>query len=141
MTDTRHDKLNTETTTERVNDEEIVTTVREYDTGKPTDANTGTPPLKREITRVKRKTDTGRQAKTTEQSTERHGEATGQVDKRQTGKTNLRQQNQQQDDTTARVNTSEKRGLNAMQRVLCTLGGLFTSGVLVWLGWKFKQRL
>lgn len=46
----RHEQTDTETTTELSSNEEVTTTVREYDTEKPTDPVTGTPPLKREIT-------------------------------------------------------------------------------------------
>ncbi len=140
-TDTRHDKIGTETTTEQVSNEEVVTIMREYDTDKLTDTSTGTPPLKREISQTRRKTDAGRQARTTGQATDQHRKIAGQVNKQQTDKTNLQQQNQQQDDTSARVNTGEKRGLNTMQQLLCTLGGLFILGALVWLGWKFKRHL
>lgn len=138
---TRYDKFNTETTIERASDEEIVTTMREFDTSKPIDAITGTPPIKREFTRAKRKVDTGRQVETSGLVTNDKRQANGQTNKQQTNKTNLQQQNQQQDDTSARVNTGEKRGLNTMQQLLCTLGGLFIFGALVWLGWKFKRHL
>lgn len=138
-TETRHDKLNTETTTEQASDEEIVTTVREYDTDKPTDANTGTPPLKREVTQTRRKADAGRQTQTTGQTTDQRREEAGQVNKQQTDKTVLQENSQQQEDTATRADTTEKRGLNTWQRVLCTLGGLVILGALVWLGWKLKR--
>ena len=53
----RHEQTDTETTTELTSNEEVTTTVREYDTDKPTDPVTGTPPLKRETTQTRRKTD------------------------------------------------------------------------------------
>lgn len=139
--DVRHDALNTSTTTEQVSDEEVVTTVREYDTDKPTDAATGTPPLKREITQSRRKADAGRQTQTTGQTTDQQRETAGQVNKQQTDKTALQENSQQQDNAAAQVETTEKRGLNTWQRVLCTLGGLVILGALVWLGWKLKRLL
>lgn len=139
--DVRHDALDTSTTTEQVSDEEVVTTVREYDTDKPTDAATGTPPLKREITQSRRKADAGRQTQTTGQTTDQQRETAGQVNKQQTDKTALQENSQQQDNAAAQVETTEKRGLNTWQRVLCTLGGLVILGALVWLGWKLKRLL
>lgn len=139
--DVLHDVLNTSTTTEQVSDEEITTTVREYDTDKPTDAATGTPPLKREITQSRRKADAGRQTQTTGQTTDQQRETAGQVNKQQTDKTDLQENSQQQDNAAAQVETTEKRGLNTWQRVLCTLGGLVILGALVWLGWKLKRYL
>lgn len=139
--DVRYDALDTSTTTEQVSDEEFVTTVREYDTDKPTDAATGTPPLKREITQSRRKADAGRQTQTTGQTTDQRRETAGQVNKQQAEKTALQENSQQQDNAAAQVETTEKRGLNAWQRVLCTLGGLVILGALVWLGWKLKRLL
>lgn len=139
--DVLHDVLNTSTTTEQVSDEEITTTVREYDTDKPTDAATGTPPLKREITQSRRKADAGRQTQTTGQTTDQQRETAGQVNKQQTDKTDLQENSQQQDNAAAQVETTEKRGLNTWQRILCTLGGLVILGALVWLGWKLKRYL
>lgn len=139
--DVLHGVLNTSTTTEQVSDEEITTTVREYDTDKPTDAATGTPPLKREITQSRRKADAGRQTQTTGQTTDQQRETAGQVNKQQTDKTDLQENSQQQDNAAAQVETTEKRGLNTWQRILCTLGGLVILGALVWLGWKLKRYL
>lgn len=139
--DVLHDVLNTSTTTEQVSDEEITTTVREYDTDKPTNAATGTPPLKREITQSRRKADAGRQTQTTGQTTDQQRETAGQVNKQQTDKTDLQENSQQQDNAAAQVETTEKRGLNTWQRILCTLGGLVILGTLVWLGWKIKRYL
>ena len=70
----RHEQTDTETTTELTSNEEVTTTVREYDTDKPTDPVTGTPPLKRETTQTRRKTDAGRQTQTTGQTIDEHRE-------------------------------------------------------------------
>lgn len=139
--DVRRDVLDTSTTTEQVSDEEVTTTVREYDTDKPTDAATGTPPLKREITQSRRKADAGRQTQTTGQTTDQQRETAGQVNKQQSETTTLQNDSQQQENAAAQVETTEKRGLNTWQRVLCTLGGLVILGALVWLGWKLKRYL
>lgn len=139
--DVLHDVLNDLTTTEQVSDEEITTTVREYDTDKPTDTATGTPPLKREITQSCRKTDAGRQMQITGQITDQQRETAEQVNKKQTDKMDSQENSQQQDNAAAQIETTEKRGLNTWQRILCTLGGFVIWGAFVWLGWKLKRYL
>lgn len=139
--DSRHTGLNMETTTEQTTDEEVITTVREYDTSKPTDDKTGTPPLKKETTQTRRKADTGKQKQTVEQTTDEQRESAGQVHKEQEDKTVLQEQTNQQSNTDTQADTDEKRGLNTLQQILCGLGVLVVVGVLVWLGGKLKKRI
>lgn len=139
--DTRNDRLETSTTAEQASNEEVTTIVREYDTDKPTDTATGTPPLKREITQSRRRTDTGQQTYTTSQTTDQQRETAGQAHKQQTETTVLQHDNQRQNNVAAEVETLEKRGLNTWQRLLCTLGGLVILGAAVWLIWKLKRYL
>ena len=37
--------------------------------------------------------------------------------------------------------THERRGLNPLQRLLCTLGGIAVAAGVVWLVWKLKRHL
>ena len=133
----RHEQTDTETTTELSSNEEVTTTVREYDTEKPTDPVTGTPPLKREITQTRRKTDAGRQTQTTGQTIDEHRELSGD----EAAKTELQETSGESTHTDTDTETRERRGLNPLQRLLCTLGGLVIAAVLVWLAWKLKRHL
>lgn len=139
--DTEQVHLDVETTTERASDEEVTTTVREYDTDKPTDPATGTPPLKRETTQTRRTADSGRQRQTTGQSTLQHRELTGRTTQQQAVQTAMQARSQKQEQADQTIRTHEKRGLNTWQRSLCTLGGLVALGALLWLARKLKRYL
>ncbi|MEG1673220.1 MAG: hypothetical protein RR298_06850 [Alistipes sp.] len=138
--DKRQFKLKEESTTEQTSDEEVVTTIKEYDTSQPTDATTGTPPLKKETTQRRRKADTGKQKQTAEQTTDHQQQTAGQTTKEQATNTALQAQQQQHSDADIQVKTDEKRGLNTFQQILCGLGLLVIVGALIWLGWKLKRR-
>lgn len=138
--DVLHDALSTSTTVEQTSDEQVTTTLREYDTDKPVDSVTGTPPLKREVVQTRRKADAGRQTQTTGQTIDRQAESAGQVSKQQTDGTMLQEDSRQQENAAAQVETVERRGLNTLQRILCTLGGLAFLGALGWIGWKIIKR-
>lgn len=137
----RHEQTDTETTTELTSNEEVTTTVREYDTDKPTDPVTGTPPLKRETTQTRRKTDAGRQTQTTGQTIDEHRELSGESSSREAAKTELQTTSKESTHTDTDTETHERRGLNPLQRLLCTLGGLAVAAGIVWLAWKLKRHL
>lgn len=120
-----HERLDVSTVTEQATDEEVVTTEREYDTTRPTDPATGTPPLKRETTQTRHKVDAGRQEQTVAQTADRQQDVTEQV------------VTQSRDDI--EVETNEKRGLNATQKILCSIGSLALLAALVWLALKLKR--
>jgi len=137
----RHEQTDTETTTELTSNEEVTTTVREYDTDKPTDPVTGTPPLKRETTQTRRKTDAGRQTQTTGQAIDEHRELSGESSSREAAKTELQTTSGESTHTDTDTETHERRGLNPLQRLLCTLGGIAVAAGVVWLVWKLKRHL
>ena len=137
----RHEQTDTETTTELSSNEEVTTTVREYDTEKPTDPVTGTPPLKRETTQTRRKTDVGRQTQTTGQTIDEHRELSGESSSHEAAKTELQETSGESTHIDTNTETRERRGLNPLQRLLCTLGGLVVAAGLVWLVWKLKRHL
>ncbi len=137
----RHEQTDAETTTELTSDEEVTTTVREYDTEKPTDPVTGTPPLKRETTQTRRRTDAGRQTQTTGQTIDEHRELSGESSSHEAAKTELQETSGESTHTNTDTETRERRGLNPLQRLLCTLGGLTVAAGLVWLAWKLKRHL
>lgn len=106
----------------RVVGEEVETVTREYDTSRPVDTLSGTPPLRREITRRRRLTDSIRETGRVRQTEHRirsdtilGGGHTGQQ-LRTEGNTS-RQEVAETDLTTAR-----RRGLTWWQHALCIAG-------------------
>lgn len=139
----RYEQTDTETTTELSSNEEITTTVREYDTEKPTDPGTGTPPLKRETTQTRRKTDAGQQTQTTGQTIDENREVSGESSSREAAKTELQTTSGESTHTDMSTEIRERRGgVNPLQRLFCTLGGgLAVAAGTVWLAWKHKRHL
>lgn len=106
----------------RVVGEEVETVTREYDTSRPVDTLSGTPPLRREITRRRRLTDSIRETGRVRQTERRirsdtilGGGHTG-LQLRTEGNTS-RQEVAETDLTTAR-----RRGLTWWQHALCIAG-------------------
>mgnify|MGYP001396027568 CR=1 FL=1 len=120
-------------------DKEVV--IEKFDTDKPTDPVTGTPPLKRETTQTRRKTDAGRQTQTTGQTIDEHRELSGESSSREAAKTELQTTSGESTHTDTNTETHERRGLNPLQRLLCTLGGIAVAAGVVWLVWKLKRHL
>lgn len=137
----RHEQTDTGTTTELRSNEEVTTTVREYDTEKPADPVTGTPPLKRETTQTRRRTDAGRQTRTTGQTIDERRELSGESSSHEAAKTELQETSGESTRTDTDAETRERRGLNPLGRLLCTLGGLVIAARLAWLAWKLKRHL
>ena len=137
----RHEHTDIETTTELSSNEEVTTTVREYDTEKPIDPVTGMPPLKRETTQTRRKTDAGRQTQIAGQTIDEHRELSGESSSWEYTKTELQETSRESMHINTDTETRERRGLNALQRLLCTLGGLTVAAGIVWLAWKLKRYL
>ncbi len=138
--DSLHIRLESSTKTELRSDEEVTTTTREYDTDKPVDPVTGTPPLKRETTETRRKTDLGQQEQTALQTADRQSEYAGRISGQQSDSMAIRGNSRGQVNTAAKIETAEKRGLNTTQRVLCSIGALAVLAGLVWLGRKLLKR-
>lgn len=139
--DVEQTSLELETKMQRESDEEIVTTIREYDTTQPADTVTGTPPLKREITQTRRKVNTEHQIQIAGQTTERQRETGTRVEVQQADTTVLHDNRQQQETAAVQTETREKRGASTWQRILRTFGGLAILVALVWLGWRLKRYL
>lgn len=137
----RYEQTDTETTTELTSDEEVTTTVREYDTEKPADPVTGTPPLKRETIQTRSKTDIGRQTQASGQTIGEHIELSVGSSSREAAKTYLRETRDENTHADTDTETRERRGMNHLQRLLSTLGGLVVAAGLVWIVWKLKRYL
>ena len=58
-----------------------------------------------------------------------------------TAKTELQTTSGESTHTDTDTETHERRGLNPLQRLLCTLGGIAVAAGVVWLVWKLKRHL
>ena len=141
VTDARHTRIESETLTEQADEEEVVTTIREYDTSLPADTVTGTPPLRREITRTRRKTGSARQVQTTDRTTARHRETDAEAKQQRTDTRTEQNDSHRQDTAAIQVDTKEKRGLSIMQRMLCIAGVVAIGAGIVWSWRKLKRHL
>lgn len=139
--DSLHVRMDSATDVWTAGTEEISIRIREYDTDKPVDPATGTPPLKRETTETRRRTDTGRQTQTTAQTTDQDREIVEDVAKRLIDNTRLEEYYKHSNNTVAQVETSEKRGLNAIQKTLLTIGGLVALVGVIWLAVRLTKRI
>lgn len=114
------------TTAEQERDEAFVIVTTEYDTSRPVDPTTGTPPVKVRTERLQRTATKTRQkaaSESEETETKRSGQET-------TGHT----------EQTAVFETTNRRGLNGVQRILCTIGLLAIAGIAGWLLLRRPER-
>ncbi len=123
MAETLHEQVDVSIVTETTGDEEVVTISREFDTDKPVDPATGTPPLKRETTQTRRKVETEHQTQTAGQIVDLQRDVV----------------EQHRDNATVQIEATEKRGLNDAQRTLCIIGSLALLVGIAWLVWKLKR--
>lgn len=126
-TDTTIDRTEQEqTVAEQERNEEVITVITVYDTSQPTDPATGTPPVKVCTEQIRRTLTSARQEakieststemQTTCQTTDEHSEQTTIVD------------------------ATSRRGMNAAQRILCTIGVLTIAGIVGGLLWQWCRR-
>lgn len=116
----------TATLTEQSRDEEITTVVVEYDTSRPVDSTTGTPPVQRTIRQTRRTTATARQdAKTDTEATAKVTADTAAGEKEQ---------------TTVQAEEESRRGLNGLQQVLCFVGVTAIVALVLWLTVRRPKR-
>ncbi|MCM1302249.1 MAG: hypothetical protein NC250_01255 [Alistipes senegalensis] len=108
-----------QTAAEQERDEEAITVTTVYDTSQPVDPTTGTPPVKVYTEQIRRSSTKARQeakieieeaeARITHQTTDEHSEQA------------------------TIVEATSRRGMNAVQRILCTIGLLAIAGIAGWL--------
>lgn len=115
-----------QTIAEQERDEEVITVTTVYDTSQPVDTAKGTPPVKVLTMQLRRTATKARQEAKTE------NEETGtQIASRETD---------EHEERNAVVETTSRRGMNAAQRVLCTVGLLAVAGIAGWLLWRWFKR-
>lgn len=125
VAESRKEHTDTSTKGEWTGDEEVTTTRRDYDTEKPVDPATGTPPLKSETSQVRRKVEAAHVEQKIAQGAESQRDQTGRRD----------------ENSTAQVATFEKRGMNTLQRVILNIGFLAIGVGLVWGGLNIKNQI
>ena len=106
-------------------DEEVITVTTLYDTSQPADPATGTPPVKARTAQTRRTAVRTRQetaAAGAETRTQRTSQATA-----------------ERSELNAAAETTVRRGMNGMQRLLCTGGLLAAAAAAVWL--LLRRRL
>lgn len=137
--DTARIRIVAGTETEQSSDEEVTTTIREYDTNRPVDPATGTPPLKRETVQRRQRAETGRQRQKTETAAEAGRQTAAQINDRQTANSALSGREAETADGETQTAVTEKRGLNPLQKVLCTLGtAALIAGAVIGLNKYFR---
>lgn len=115
------------TQTEQFRDEEVTTVVVEYDTSRPVDSSSGTPPVQRTIRQTRRTTTTARQDAHT--------------DTEATAKATVDAAAAEKEQTTVQAEELTRRGLNGWQQILCYAGAAAILGLVVWLaGRRLKRR-
>lgn len=124
VAESRKEHTDTSTKGAWTGDEEVITTHRDYDTEKPVDPATGTPPLKSETSQVRRKVEAAHVDQTITQGAEAQRDQTGRHDK----------------NSTAQVAMLEKRGMSALQKVILTIGAIAIAVALAWATWKVKNH-
>ena len=129
--------LTSEIVERRESDEEVTTTIYEYDTDKAIDPVTGKPPLIRELTQTRKKKDTGTQQQKAMEAETKESEADGEAivnrEEYSTAQGKIQGEFEEQ--------SSEKtsRTLSA-QKFFCWLLGVFLI-ILVGVRWYTKKYL
>ncbi len=108
-----------QTSAEQERNEDIITVTTEYDTSLPVDPTTGTPPAKVRTTQVRRTATKVRQEAKTESA-----ETETQVFGRETVG---------HSEGAAVVETTSRRGMTGVRRILCAAGVLALGGAAGWL--------
>lgn len=117
----------TTTHSELSNDEQIVTEVIEFDTARPVDPATGTPPVKRKTRQTRKAATKAQQVTTTD--TEAAGSSTSSA------------QTVEEEHAVTHWEEETRRGLNGLQQALCFAGASAIVGLVIWLaGRRVKRR-
>lgn len=107
-------------------DEEVITVTTVYDTSRPADPTTGTPPVKAHTTQLRRTTAKARQE--------------ANVEREETGTQTIGKETTEHAERDIFVETTGRRGMNPAQRFLYTIGLLSLAGLAGWLLWRWFKR-
>lgn len=112
------------TQTDLVQNEEVITEIAEFDTSLPTDPTTGTPPITRKTTQIRRAITAVRQ--------------TEQADVQSAQKTIDEKAAVEKSASAAHAEEETRQGMNWMQTTLCSAGIFALLGVILWV---LRRRL
>lgn len=113
----------TQTATEQERDEEVITVTTIYDTSQPVDPATGTPPVKVHTMQMRCNTTKTRQE--------------AKIESRETEMQIADKETIEHAKRNAAVETTNRRSMNGIQRLLCTFGLLVIVGIAGWLLWRW----
>lgn len=130
------EQLAIERTRDRATAEDVETITREYDTSRPADTLTGRPPLLRETTQRRHRSDSVRDSSRLRQTQTRdtHATAGGMAQEQQ--QLQLRGESDQQTATDTATETENSRGLAWWQKALCFVGLLS----LIYIFYRFFKN-
>lgn len=116
----------TQTVAEKERDKEVITVTTIYDTSRPTNPETGTPPVKVYTEQIRRTTAKARQE--------------AKIESQETEMQTASKETAEHAERDAAVETTSRRGMNGTQRLLCTIGLFAVVGIAGWLLWRRFKR-
>lgn len=131
-----HRQLAIEQTRNRTTAEDVETVTREYDTSRPADTLTGKPPLLRETTQRRHRTDSLRDASRLQQTDIRDTHTTAEGSAHEQDQLRVRSDASREATTKTETQTETRRGLSWWQKALCYVGLL----TLTYLFYRFFKN-
>lgn len=116
------EQLAIERTRNRATAEDVETVTREYDTSRPTDTLTGKPPLLRETTQRRHRSDSMRDSSRLQQTKTRDSHIADKGMTQELQQVQLRGESDRQTTTDTAITTESRRGLTWWQKALCFVG-------------------
>lgn len=115
-------------------DEQVITTMEEFDTSQPVDTLMGTPPLKSRSTEQRRTI--SHEQEQTAAATATQQTTTSAVDAHEQVQTTI----DEDTDTQTDVEVDERFGMTWLQRTLCYIGIATIAIALLWVAWRLIKR-
>lgn len=129
-------QLAIEQTRNRTTAEDVETVTREYDTSRPADTLTGKPPLLRETTQRRHRSDSVQDSSRLRQTATRDTHATAEGSAHGQEQLRIRSDASRQATTETATQTEERRGLLWWQKALCFVGLL----TLIYIFYRFFKN-
>lgn len=111
-----------QTAAEQERDEEVITVTTVYDTSRPTDPMTGAPPVRVYTEQIRRTSTKARQE--------------ARIERAETETQKTSQETVEHSEQTTIVEATRRQGMNAVQRILCSIGLLAVAG---FAGWSLRR--
>ena len=130
------EQLAIERTRNRATAEDVETVTREYDTSRPADTLTGKPPLLRETTQRRHRSDSVQDSSRLRQTQTRDTHTTAGGITQERNQLQLSEESDQQTATDTATTTKSRRGLTWWQKALCFIGLL----TLIYIFYRFFKN-